>query len=63
MADPLTPESQPVNESTESFKDLFSQYEQSRARNPDVRRLPGMSARCSLLQRWGVAFRIVDRGS
>jgi small subunit ribosomal protein S1 len=34
MTDPNTPDSQPPNESTESFKDVLSQYEKSHVRKP-----------------------------
>jgi small subunit ribosomal protein S1 len=34
MTDPNTPDSQPTNESTESFKDVLSQYEKSHVRKP-----------------------------
>src|SRR3981081_3377828 len=35
MSDPNTPESQPTPEATESFADVFSQYEKSHARKPE----------------------------
>jgi small subunit ribosomal protein S1 len=34
MTDPNVPDSQPTNESTESFKDVLSQYEKSHVRKP-----------------------------
>ena len=34
MTDPNVPDSQPANESTESFKDVLSQYEKSHVRKP-----------------------------
>src|SRR6266446_8923789 len=35
MSDPNTPESQPTPEVTESFAEVFSQYEKSHARKPE----------------------------
>ena len=35
MSDPNTPESQPTQETTESFADVFSQYEKNHARKPE----------------------------
>jgi small subunit ribosomal protein S1 len=35
MSDPNTPESQPTPEATESFADVFSQYEKSHVRKPE----------------------------
>src|SRR5712692_4385036 len=35
MSDPNTPEPQPTPEATESFADVFAQYEKSHSRNPE----------------------------
>jgi small subunit ribosomal protein S1 len=35
MSNPGSPESQPINESNESFKDILSQFEQSKSRKPE----------------------------
>jgi small subunit ribosomal protein S1 len=34
MSSPVSPESQPVNESDESFKDILSEFEQTKSRKP-----------------------------
>jgi small subunit ribosomal protein S1 len=36
MSNPSAPESQPINETTESFKDVLSQYERSRPHKPEA---------------------------
>ena len=35
MSDANTPESQPITEASESFADVFSQYEKSHSRKPE----------------------------